>query len=276
MQSQLLHNYWFGKAVGATCAWIWAPTDPVWLALSVITGIALGHLYDAWALQHRDDDQLTLSRLAQAHAREHSPHVEFLFAGLGRLAKSDGRVSADQITYTERLMRQMNLTGADARQAQNWFNEGKKVSYPLQSLSRACLAAGEPAASARLSVLRCLCGLVANAPTDANLACLKQLGGYLGFAPPRIARILGDFRQGSAKQGGSTAHGNDDGLTAAYECLGIPAGSTASTAKSAYRQLISKHHPDKLGPDASDSAKQQAQARMVALREALERIEAHG
>ena len=150
------------------------------------------------------------------------------------------------------------------------------MSYPLQPLSRACLAAGEPAASARLSVLRCLCGLVARTPNDANLACLKQLGGYLGFAPPRIARILGDLRQSSTKQDNATPHGVDGELTAAYECLGIPTGSSASTAKAAYRQLISKHHPDKLGPTASDTAKQQAQARMVALREALEHIEAHG
>ena len=284
MQSHLLFNQWFGKAVGATCAVIWAPADPLWLSVAIICGIALGHLYDHWAHLHHDDDQATLTRIGQRHQTNRSPHLEYLFAGLGRIAKAGGRVQPEHIAYTERVMNQMSLTNAVRQQAKAWFSDGKNTNFPLQALSRECLQPTEQGSASRLSMLRCFCSLVAIEPSDAALSQLKLLGGYLGFAPNRVAREYGDIasrhqnqtsKPGNPSTDGDQKHATDPALQAAFALLQIDKTASFDQVKHAYRQQVSRSHPDKLAANASTADKQAAQDKMVALRNALELIETH-
>ncbi|MCR9260175.1 MAG: DnaJ domain-containing protein [Pseudomonadaceae bacterium] len=283
MQSHLLFNQWFGKAVGATCAVIWAPADPLWLSVAIICGIALGHLYDHWAQLHHDDDHATLTRMGQRHQTSRSPHLEYLFAGLGRIAKAGGRVQPEHIAYAEQVMKQMGLTDTVRHQAKAWFSDGKKSNFPLQALSRECLQPTEQGSASRQSMLRCFCTLVAIAPSDAALSQLKLLGGYLGFAPNRVAREYGDianrYRSQSTKKdkvASDTQHqAADPALQAAYALLQIDKTASFDQVKHAYRQQVSRSHPDKLAADASTAEKQTAQDKMVALRNALELIKTH-
>lgn len=286
MQSPLLHNNWFGKAVGATCAWIWASSDPSAIAVAVISGIAIGHLYDTWASQHTDQDQDNLSRIAQGHAHKNAPHLEFLFAALGRLAKTSGRVAPEQIAYAQQLMRQMSLDAPTQAQAKTWFSNGKSDHFPLQQLSRECLQPSSQGTASRLTILRCMSTMACIDTRDTTLACLKQLGGYLGFAPARIAKEFGDIRAAieHQKQGHKTNNAGassitktpkpDHALAAACKRLGLPVGANATKAKQAYRKLISRYHPDKLPRNASDEDKRAAAVHMVELRDALELIQA--
>ncbi|XOV84219.1 MAG: DnaJ domain-containing protein [bacterium] len=284
MQSQLLFNQWFGKAVGATCAVIWAPADPLWLAVAVICGIALGHLYDHWASLHHDDDQAALTRIGQRHQTQRSPHLEYLFAGLGRIAKAGGRVQPQHIAYTEQVMAQMGLSPQARHQAKAWFSDGKNRNFPIQALSRECLQPTEQGSASRQSMLRCFCSLVAIEPSDAALSQLKLLGGYLGFAPSRVAREYGDiasrYRKQTATARGSararTAAGTppDPALQAAYRLLQIEPTASFDQVKHAYRQQVSRCHPDKLAGNASAAQKHSAEDKMIALRNALELIKA--
>ena len=284
MQSHLLFNQWFGKAVGATCAVIWAPADPLWLSVAIICGIALGHLYDHWAHLHYDNDQATLTRIGQRHQTHKSPHLEYLFAGLGRIAKAAGHVQPAHIAYAEQVMAQMGLTNPVRQQAKAWFSDGKSRNFPIQALSRECLQPTELGSASRQSILRCFCTLVAIEPSDAALSQLKLLGGYLGFAPNRVAREYGDiasrYQQQSAKQNRPSAESKqttaaDSALKAAYALLQIETTATFDQVKHAYRQQVSRCHPDKLATNATAADKQAAQNKMVALRDALELIKAH-
>jgi DnaJ like chaperone protein len=279
MQSQLLFNQWFGKAVGATCAVIWAPADPLWLPVAIISGIALGHLYDHWAHLHHDNDQATLTRIGKRHQTNRSPHLEYLFAGLGRIAKAGGRVQPEHIAYTEQVMNQMGLTNPVRQQAKAWFSDGKNSNFPLQALSRECLQPTEQGSASRQSMLRCFCSLVAIEPSDAALSQLKLLGGYLGFAPNRVAREYGDiasrYQKQTSKQARPATKQNpavDPALEAAYALLQIDKTASFDKVKHAYRQQVSRSHPDKLAGNASAADKQAAQDKMVALRNALELI----
>lgn len=286
MQSQLLHNNWFGKAVGACCAWIWAPSDPVVLAVAIISGISIGHLYDAWATHHADADQDTLANLARGNSRTPSPYLEFLFAAFGRLAKSTGQVSPKHIAYAQQLMHHMGLHGAAAVQAKSWFNQGKLDKFQFQQRSRDCLNPSSHGTASRLTMLRCMCTMACIETRDATLTCLKQLGGYLGFTPTRVAKEFGDIRNQveSHKQGSKYKTTNassitqvpkpDHALALACKHLGIPKGANAAKAKDAYRRLISRHHPDKLPRNASENEKRLAAMKMVELRDALELIQA--
>jgi DnaJ like chaperone protein len=284
MQSHLLFNQWFGKAVGATCAVIWAPADPLWLSVAIICGIGLGHLYDHWAHLHHDDDQATLSRIGQRHQTHRSPHLEYLFAGLGRIAKAAGHVQPEHIAYTEQVMTQMGLTAPVRQQAKAWFRDGKNRNFPIQALSRECLQPTEQGSASRQSMLRCFCTLVAIEPSDAALSQLKLLGGYLGFAPNRVAREYGDiasrYQRQTSKQGNPSAKtdqnaATDPALKAAYALLQVDTKASFDKVKHAYRQQVSRSHPDKLAANASLADKQAAQDKMVALRNALELIKAH-
>ncbi len=281
MQSQLLFNQWFGKAVGATCAIIWAPADPLWLAVALIVGIGMGHLYDHWAQFHHDDDQTTLSRMARSHVSHGSPHLEYLFAGMGRIAKAGGRVLPEHITYTEQIMDQMGLQVNIRQQAKAWFSAGKSPNFPMQTLSRECLQPTEQGSASRLSMLRCFCTLVAMTPSDAALTQLKLLSGYLGFAPNRVAREYGDVashlqqKQGSQRQTTEPSKNPSAQLQRARQLLQVGANEDFNAVKHAYRKQVSRYHPDKLPGTASTQQRQEAAAKMVALRDALELIEAH-
>ena len=287
MQSELLHNNWFGKAVGATCGWIWAPTDPLWLAVAVITGIGCGHVYDMLANHYRDDDDTaSLNKMAASHREQSSPHMQFLFAALGRVAKISGPVSPVHIAYVEKLITQMGLDASSQAQAKAWFKQGKLNSYSSQKwqkLSQECLQASEQGTASRLTILRCLCTITSLRADDNSLSCLKQLGGYLGFAPSRIAREFGDIHKASEQpsdsssnsdSGASTASPNSD-LTRAFSRLNVAPGASSDKVKLAYRKLVSKYHPDKLPRNAPTKDKQAAQHTMVELRDALELIQSH-
>ncbi len=269
MQAQMLYNNWFGKAVGATCAWIWAPNDAIWLAVALIVGIVLGHIYDLWASHMHDGEAANLAQFARAEDNA-PPYADFLFAALGRVAKAGGRVTPAHIDYADRLMRQMGLDirGMDA--ARRWFRQGKQKDFSLQELSRQCLAANDQGSASRLTILRCLCAMAAIEPNDNAVGTLKSLGGLLGFAPSRIAGEYGTYHQ---PQQPADTSGADPDLDAAYRCLELTHEASLAEVKQAYRKLVSRHHPDKLPRDASAERQQQAQQRMVALREALERIE---
>jgi DnaJ like chaperone protein len=278
MQSQLLNNNWFGKAVGATCGWIWAPADPLWLAIAVIAGIGFGHAYDMIASHYwaDDNDHATLAKMAASHRQKNSPHLQFLFAALGRVAKSTGPVRPDHIAYVERLMAHMALDASLQAQAKVWFKQGKANSYPLQKLSQECMQATEQGAASRLTILRCLCTIASIQVNDQALSCLKQLSGYLGFAPSRIAREFGDIHKSAQNksQKQDTAAANDSpALNKAFKYLKIEPGASSAKVKLAYRKLVSKYHPDKLPRNASAKDKQAAQHRMVELRDALDLIQ---
>lgn len=286
MQSQLLHNNWFGKAIGASCAWIWAPKEALPLAAAVICGIAIGHIYDAWAGHHADTDQTTLTNLAGGATQSSSPYLAFLFAALGRLAKAGGHVTPDHIAYAQHLMDQMSLSKANQTQAKDWFSQGKLDQFEFQQRSRECLRPSSHGTASRLTILRCMCTMACIETDDVTLEHLKQLGSHLGFTPARVAREFGDIRdqlaahekapryKPSSKSSVTQTPSADRALALACKRLGIPADADATKAKQAYRRLISRYHPDKLPRNASDADKRLAAMKMVELRDALELIQA--
>ena len=282
MHAQLLTNHWFGKAVGATCAWIWAPADPMWIAVAVICGITLGHIYDLWAnhleqkAEQRRETQ-NLKNLGRSHrdtTSPNTPQVQYLFTALGRVAKAGGRVTPEHVAYAEQLMQKMEMHSEARREAQQWFSQGKKADCPFQSLAKGCMGVGEQASEQRLISLRCLCHMAAIETTNETLTTLKTLGGYLGFTPGQVGKEFGHAHNPSPASKPPADSEADQKLQAAYETLGIQPGTSAANVKLAYRKKVSQHHPDKLPRDADALQRQKSQAKMIALREALERIEA--
>jgi DnaJ like chaperone protein len=279
MHSQLLHNRWFGKAVGTACACIWGPADAVGFSVAIICGIAVGHLYDWWAYRQLLKDTegfASVPKGVKGRQALETPHLKYLFAAMGTLAKANGIVRKAHIDAAERLMRRLQLDTAGRKQAIDWFNQGKTSNIRFNRLARECLGADAREIALRNLMLESMCEIAAITPTPPVLGQLKQLGTALGFSKGRVGEVFGeahvqvprvDMPQESAK---STVPRE---VLQAADTLSVSVDEPLEGVKRAYRRLVSRCHPDKLGAHASADAVSNAQREMIALREALEVME---
>ena len=209
--------------------------------------------------------------------------IDPLFALLGSVAKSDGRVSEAEIAVAERLLASLDLSPMQRQQAVRSFNRGKQPDFDVTGvinelrgwISRhrnlampvfdvvieTVLAEGDPSPE-KMSVLRQLA--FALRVSDAELMTLMALKGYAWNPGSGGQR----HRGGGGHQAPPTRyHGQRD----PYAVLGIARGADAHTVKRAYRKLISRHHPDRLG-DLSKEMRQRAETRASEINAAYEHI----
>ena len=100
-----------------------------WVAglFGALIGIGLGHRFDKGltgiAFQH-----------AGASRPEDTQRLFFttIFSVMGSLAKSDGKVTQDEINFARNVMGQMQLDDAMRREAIELFNRGKQIDFPLE------------------------------------------------------------------------------------------------------------------------------------------------
>ncbi|HET6805945.1 MAG TPA: co-chaperone DjlA [Frateuria sp.] len=208
-----------------------------------------------------------------------------LFALLGAVAKSDGRVSEAEIAIAERLMTRMGLSGEQRREAIASFNRGKQPEFDvtpaidglrrwvgmrrdhafpvLDVVIETVLAEGNPPPE-KMALLRQLA--FALRISDMELMALMAMKGYAWNA------AAGDRRRGAGGGGyvppRRSTHGPDP-----YAVLGIARGADERAIKRAYRKLISEHHPDRLG-DLPEDMRKRAEARASEINAAYERIKA--
>jgi DnaJ like chaperone protein len=209
-----------------------------------------------------------------------------LFALLGAIAKSDGRVSEAEIAVAERIMTRMGLSGEQRKEAIASFNQGKQVEFDvtpaidglrrwvglrrdhafpvLDVVIETVLAEGNPPPE-KMAILRQLA--FALRISDMELMALMAMKGYAWNAS------AGGRRPGGGSGGGyvpprRTTQGPDP-----YAVLGIERGADERAIKRAYRKLISEHHPDRLG-DLPETMRKQAESRASEINAAYERIKA--
>lgn len=207
-----------------------------------------------------------------------------LFALLGAVAKSDGRVSEAEIAVAERLMTRMGLTSEQRREAIAAFNRGKQPEFDvtpaidglrqwvglrrdhafpvLDVVIETVIAEGNPPPE-KMAILRQLA--FALRISDMELMALMAMKGYAWNAGA-------GSRQRGAGGGYVPPHRSTQGPDP-YTVLGIARGADERAIKRAYRKLISEHHPDRLG-DLPETMRKQAEARASEINAAYERIKA--
>jgi DnaJ like chaperone protein len=240
-----------------------------------ITGAVIGFVFDN--LRHSQRKQAT---------PEAGGFVGPLFALLGAVAKSDGRVSEAEIAVAERMMTRMNLDVAQRQQAIASFNAGKQpefdVTPTIDELRRwvglrrdhafpvldvvidTVLAEGNPAPE-KMAILRQLA--FALRVSDMELMALMAMKGYAWNAGGAHGRGNQGYAGGYVPPQRNT-QGPDP-----YTVLGIDRSADDRAVKRAYRKLISEHHPDRLG-DLPEAMRKQAEARASEINAAYERIKA--
>lgn len=259
-----------GTLIGAVLG-MWATHN----LLGALIGGALGFMFDA-------------SRQQRQRTPAQGGFVAPLFALIGAVAKSDGRVSEAEIAIAERLMARMGLDQDDRRRAIAAFNEGKQPEFNatqvidelrqwvghrrdhafpvIDVVIDTVLAEGNPSPE-KMAILRQLA--FAMRVSDMELMALMAMKGYAWNA-----------HAGGRAHGG--AHGNGGGYVPPQRntqgpdpstVLGIPRDADERAIKRAYRKLISEHHPDRLG-DLPEDMRRRAEARASEINAAYERIKA--
>jgi len=237
-----------------------------------LIGLAIGHLFDSGFL-----------RLFE---RGGDPYgfVEPLFALLGAVAKTDGRVSEAEIATAEKLMARLNLDVLWRRRAIDAFNRGKAPGYD------AGLAIGDLRTwcALRRNYVMPLIDMVAETalaegpPSAEKMKLLRRLAWSLHVSELQLLALLA--MKGfvwNAAGAGAYSHAGSNGWRPPpgpaagpdpYTVLGVPRNADERTIKRAYRKLISEYHPDRMS-GAPEELRRRAEARASEINAAWERIQ---
>ena len=226
---------WWGKIVGGTFGFMMGGP------LGAVMGAALGNYFDDGLEGIALDDSLGIG----ATERVQSAFFTTTFAVMGYVAKSDGKVTRDEIELAEQVMQQMHLTSEQRVLAINLFNEGKKESFPLDDV----LAQFKREAFRRRNLVQMFLEiLISTALADGSLhgdeeRTLQHISAQLNWRPEEFFLLL-RMVSGQAQFGDIRAESKK--LDAAYELLGVQESVADQELKKSYRRLMNQHHPDKL------------------------------
>lgn len=96
--------------------------------LAMFLGLAIGTGIDIWLKKRRDDP---LAKIERLRGKRRIQFFRVLFSVMGHIAKSDGRVSKDEIKVARGIMSELNLSKDEVNLAIKSFTRGKDADFPL-------------------------------------------------------------------------------------------------------------------------------------------------
>ncbi|MEJ2670145.1 MAG: co-chaperone DjlA [Gammaproteobacteria bacterium] len=260
---------WLGKLLGSLLGYFltqhWA---------GMLIGMFLGHAYDLYRTQTQMLESAVRFnqgwRFGQSDNKSvQSGFMQALFFVLGKLSKCDGRVTAAEIAWAERLMQRLYLSPDQRQEAIKWFNQGKQPEMDVEPLLRDFARFAVPFGLNTLFLeLMVECALSDGALHPAERALLLSCAERLKLPAWRIdevvrrvsrpgyrasatgaggrARADGATREQTSERTQTHRQRSGEALHMAYETLGVTEGASRAEVKRAYRRLMSRHHPDKL------------------------------
>lgn len=198
------------------------------------------------------------TRTAQTSEERRRREIVFLTAAsamFAKMAKADGRVTADEIACVEEAFMRLGFTGEKRDFCISVFRKAKDDGLTIYAYA-AEFASCEPQAAVRETLYSMLWDL-ACADGDvsaAELSILRNITMHLGVRSMLFEyeseRRLGSrrSREGSRRRS-SGRSGQESGapsLREAYAMLGCSSTSTDAELKQAYREMAKQNHPDVL------------------------------
>jgi DnaJ like chaperone protein len=251
----MLHG-WYGKLIGVLVGYL---IGRGWLG--AVVGLVLGHQFDVMSRRNRrvpgGDPRATgiPGGAAADPATLSRAFFETTFLVMGHVAKSDGRVTEQEIDAARAAMQRFSLGDADRRRAIELFSQGKAAGFPLEpTLERLRQMAGGHADLCRMFVqIQLQAALQGNGIGDRPRSVLQRMCRVLGISPLEFASLEAMLRLRARSEGyGRQSQGSASGarpetrLADAYEVIGVPAAATDAEVTRAFRRLMSQNHPDKL------------------------------
>jgi len=268
-----------GKIVGGALGLI--AGGPV----GALVGVLIGHQYDASG--DAGGDSGGEAGAAQVQAL----FLPATFRLMGHVAKSDGRVSEQEIEAARGMMRALRLNSAQVRQAMDCYGQGKQPDFPVAQELRQLRAAlsSYPQLAQFFIELQLQAALAGNGLAPEPRERVRFAAQQLGLSGAHFQQLesLLRWRQGAQAGGYSSGAGwstrpdagsaaqERERLAAAYSLLEArPADSDEQVVKS-YRRQMSRHHPDKLQANGLPEAMlERAKERTQQIQQAYELIRA--
>ncbi|CEK09897.1 co-chaperone DjlA [Legionella hackeliae] len=248
------HYHWWGKVLGAFFGYL------IGGPAGALFGILIGNFFDRGIVEH-------FNRPHWHYHKERREAVqkiffEATFTVMGYVAKSDGRVSEEEIQMAKTLMDEMRLSREQKTLAKKFFNQGKSITFDLAEM----LNRLEQVCNDNPDLLKLFMDIQYRAAktdefSEAKMHALDVVFRRLGFAPIRQQyRFYEDFgfRSSQSSQRSQSQSSSDqqrqysnyqtstNSLAYAYALLEIDQNANKQEVKRAYRRLISRNHPDKL------------------------------
>ena len=237
-------NNWTGKIICMVLGFFLAGN------FGLIIGFFIGHLVF-------DQDWFRKWLYSSTSTRFYYQKVQKVFFNatfrvMGFLAKSDGRVSENEIRQARQVMQKMSLSDTMKREAIRLFTEGKRSDFNLDmvisQLRHACVF--QPA------LLRIFLEIqiqmtyadakVINERKRYILQYISQRLGVTGFHFEQFERRYRTEQNHQNYQQYNTRVDSHSQLLEAYNILSVSSTASMLEIKKAYRRLLNQHHPDKL------------------------------
>jgi DnaJ like chaperone protein len=172
------------------------------------------------------------------------------FRVMGHVAKSDGRVTEQEISAARGVMSALRLDSMQVAAAINEFTRGKQTSFDvmdeLQRLRNACQ--GRPdliRVFVEIQVRFALAGNNMDGPVRKYLNRVASAVGVSEFELRQIEAVL-RIHRGNFRREHTTQTNTHEQLVLAYRVLEVEATAANDEVVKAYRRALSRHHPDKL------------------------------
>jgi len=178
--------------------------------------------------------------------RRQTIFLETVFILMGKLAKSDGRVSETEISHVEQFMRKLNMTREHRLKAIAWFKQGASPGYDIHPKIDEYLAVCGNSSNLKqmLLVYLIILGLADGHLNAAEKSLLQSVAERLGYDAQQLEHLLDMVINQMHFASGRTASAS--ALDDAYKALGVAKDASDHEIKHAYRRLMSQYHPDKL------------------------------
>jgi DnaJ like chaperone protein len=234
--------FWNGKIIGVFLGSIF------WGPVGAIFGIVLGHLFDIGCFD-KFLKRLGIRRAASQQANVQQIFYSCTFTTMGHLAKSDGRVSENEIRAAKSIMERLHLSPAMKKEAIQLFNDGKQTDFninvTLAHLKKSCWN--------RPSLLRTFLEIqLQMAYADGQKispekhTALQYICSQLGIKGFNFRNFESRYRAQQNYQQTGQSHHPRQHLQDAYKILETNASASDADVKKAYRRQMNKNHPDKL------------------------------
>ena len=253
----------WGKIVGTVAGF--ATGQP----LIAVVGLLLGHQFDRGFAERAGAPE------GGGRTVLREPYLKGLFQVMGHLAKSDGRVTEDEIRAARALMHRLNLGPAQIRRAIAAFDDGKQPSFPLSSAVKSLRQRVVKSADERRLFVRLLAEVSLSKPRlhQKERAKLWQVCKELGVGRVEMAQLEAMLRAQRAFRTSPAGNADQARVEQAYAVLGVSKQSSNAEIKTAYRRLMNKHHPDKMaGSNAPEDEIAAAEKRTRDIRSAYETL----
>ena len=236
----------------------------LWKAIVLVALLLVGYQFyrgfrHSVRLFERDGENL---------ARVSDEFVRALFGCMGHLAKSDGRVSEDEIRAARLIMHRLGLNPAGVRRAIGWFDDGKRPGFPLVQTVREVRRVSARGAGKRTLFLRLLLEVVLAKPSwqREERAMIWTVCSELDIGRVELAQLEAMIRAQKGFKRSPAGDADAARVRNAYATLGVDPDASNDEIKKAYRRLMNRNHPDKIAgsnPDAEVVAEAERRTREV-------------